>query len=323
VPFDRNNALNYANKYWNRACDDDRIAIESGAVSVNDKRKAMDAPRDKGWEVYFVSDGGRGENAVFARMVGGKLAETKPDPVLTDQTNHLDDCTHYVSRCLINEGINVKETNRANELIEALIKNPNAKVLALKTDQTEGQKIIDSGVFKVGDVVGYYAEGKGRYHHSAMYIGDANSTGGKITGGITCHSVCRFGGRTQAWNGANDDGWFINDGSGSYTLIHFTNDDPQLLDGNLFGWWQLGKNYYRIAADGTAKSTKVAPRNEEERVRHGDATAQLLQGSGEVIFIWQKPHGLIEVEKWSIGMRTRDVATVRTAAGPDTATRLF
>lgn len=323
MPFDRNAALTYASKYWNRACDDDRVAIESGSVPINDKRKAMDAPRDKGWEVYFVSDGGRGENAVFARMVGDKLVETKPDPVLTDLKDHLDDCTHYVSHCLLNEGITVKPTNRANELIEALIKNPNAKVLALKTDQTEGQKIIDSGIFKVGDVVGYYAEEKGRYHHSAMYIGDANSTGGKIKGGITCHSVCRFGGRTQAWNGANDDAWFINETSGSYTLIHFTADDPQLLDGNLLGWWQLGDNYYRVAADGTAKSTKIAPRDKDERLRHGDASAQLLQGSNEIIFVWQRAHGKIEVEKWSLGMRTRNVASVQTTNGPDTATKLF
>src|SRR6201999_2476739 len=120
VPFDRNNALSYANRYWNRACDDDRVAIESGAVSVNDKRKAMDAPRDKGGEVYFVSNGQRGENAVFGRLVGDKLVEQKPDPVLTDLNDHLDDCTHYVSRCLLNGGVNIKETHRANELIEAL-----------------------------------------------------------------------------------------------------------------------------------------------------------------------------------------------------------
>ena len=118
------------------------------------------------------------------------------------------------------------ETSRANELAEAMIKSPNTKALALKTTQKEGQKVIDSGIFKPGDLVAYYTEKKGRYTHSAMFVGKQTSQKDD-PGGITCHSLCRFEGLTKAWNGADDDVWFLHGGL-SYTLIHFSEDDPKI-----------------------------------------------------------------------------------------------
>jgi hypothetical protein len=224
MPINRKAAVEYARKYWNRVTDDDKFWTADEAVLVIEKREAMDAPASEGWEVFFVSDRQGGENAIFRRTVNGRT-EDKPKPLAT--WNQLDDCTHYVSRCLRAEGIDFKETPDANELAEAMINGRDTNTLALKTTQEEGQKIIDSGLFKPGDLVAYYTEEKGRYTHTAMYIGKQSGRADD-PGGISCHTVCRFQGLSEAWNGATDDSWFLHEGL-LYTLVHFSEDDLDIV----------------------------------------------------------------------------------------------
>jgi hypothetical protein len=201
VAIDRKAAVEYARKFWNRVADNDKFWISSAEISLAAKRKSMKAPAADGWEAFFVADGSGGEKAIFRRTVGGKT-EDMPDPIAI--WDDLDDCTHYVCRCLLKGGIALKETPRANELTETMIKSGKTKVLALKATKDEGQKVVDSGIFKPGDLVGYYTEKKGRYTHSAMFVGKQTGAAGD-PGGITCHTLCRFQGLTKAWNGADDD----------------------------------------------------------------------------------------------------------------------
>ena len=176
MPIDRKAALDYAKKFWNRVTDDDRFWTENAVVLLDDKRKKMAAPAKDGWEAFFVPDGSGGEKAIFRRTVAGKT-EDKPDPIAT--WDELDDCTHYVCRCLLKEGITLRETPRANELTEAMLKSSKTKTLALKVSKDEGQKAVDSGVFKPGDLVGYYTDKKSRYTHTAMFVGKQTSCRGR------------------------------------------------------------------------------------------------------------------------------------------------
>jgi NlpC/P60 family len=320
MPIDRQAAIAYAKKHWNRVCDDEIIAISSGTISVSAKRREMNAPASEGWEVFFLPDAKGGEFGEFRRTVGGKT-EIKPDPVVTFDA--LDDCTHYVSRCLKSEGLEITETHRANEMIEGLKKSSGAKVLAEKINREQGQKIIESGIFKPGDVIGVYTMDKSRYTHTAMYIGDQTSQP-DVVGGLTCHTICRYGGLTKAWNNADDDVWFLYEMPGqSYTLIHFSQDDSQLGIGWLYGWWKLGRSFYFVSLNGTAKSIQAAPSTKNDHLRHSDASAQLFQDSRGIVFVWRKQHAGIQVEKWSGGMPNQKTAIVQTQMGPAKATRLF
>ena len=63
-------------------------------------------------------------------------------------------------------------------------------------DQTAGQRVIDSGIFKPGDMIVYFNidphgdyGGAKQYAHSGMFAG---KRGGDTEGKITCHTICRF-----------------------------------------------------------------------------------------------------------------------------------
>ena len=297
MAIDRKAGVDYARKFWNRVCDDDKFWISSSVVSLGDKRRSMKAPASEGWEAFFVSNGAGGENAVFRRTVKGKT-EDKPDPIA--DWDDLDDCTHYVCRCLLAEGIPLTETPRANELTEAMIKSGKTKTLALRTTKEQGQKVVDSGIFKPGDLIGYHTAKKDRYTHTAMFVGKL--TGGKDDpGGITCHTVCRFQGLTQAWNGASDDAWFLHEGL-TYTLIHFSEDDSAPSGSTrqwLEGWWKVGSIFYFVTGNGHAFSTSHKPAKASQRLLTGTSVGYYFDNGRDVIFIWRASGGKVRLERWT------------------------
>lgn len=320
MPLDRDAAVGYARKYWNRVADDDKFWTSNAVVSLATKRKLMNAPASDGWEAVFVSDRQIGEKAVFRRTVGGKLDEM-PDPIAT--WDELDDCTHYVCRCLIKEGVALTETPRANELAEAMLKSRKTKTFALKTTKEQGQKIIDSGVFKPGDLVAYYTDGKGRYTHTAMFVGK-QSDRADDPGGITCHTVCRFAGLTRAWNGATDDAWFLSGGL-SYTLIHFSEDDSTLSAANrkwLPGWWKVGNDFYCVLEDGHAFATHSKPANRNQKLLVGNSVGYYFEAGREILFLWRNPGGKVKVERWTAPTAAKE-ATLKIDGFETSAMRVF
>jgi len=320
VPIDRKAAVDYAKKFWNRVADDDKFWISNTVVSLAAKRKSMHAPASDGWEAFFVANGSGGENAVFRRTVGGKTEEM-PDPIAT--WDDLDDCTHYVCRCLIKEGISLKETPRANELAEAMINSAATKTLALKTTKEEGQKVIDSGMFKPGDLVAYYTEKKGRYTHSAMFVGKQTSDPGD-PGGITCHTLCRFEGLSKAWNGASDDAWFLHGGL-SYTLLHFSEDDPKTSAATLKwlpGWWKIGSDFYFVSDHGRAYATHAKPTKASQKLLAGNSVGYYFEADKDVVFVWRKPAGKVQVERWTAPTNTKE-ASLKIDGSTASVTRVF
>ena len=306
MPIDRKAAVDYAKKHWNRVTDDDKFWTSNAVVPLATKRKSMHAPASEGWDAFFVSNGAGGENAIFRRTVAGKT-EDKPDPIAT--WDELDDCTHYVCRCLLKEGIALTETPRANELAEAMLKSSKTKTLALKTTKEQGQKVVDSGVFKPGDLVAYYTESKGRYTHTAMFVGKQTS-GKDDPGGITCHTVCRFEGLSKAWNGADDDAWFLHEGL-TYTLIHFSEDDRMISAatlGWLPGWWKCGDDFYCVLKNGRAFSSRSKPVKASQELLTSNTVGYYFENDTEVIFVWRKPVGKVQVERWTAPTDTKGAA---------------
>ena len=328
MPIDRDAAIAYARKYWNRMTDDGTFDVGSGSVNIAEKRKKLKAPASDGWEVFFLPDGQGSEDAVFRRTVKGKT-EDLDEPIETWKghggNGGLNDCTHYVSLCLLSGGAAITKTARANELAEQLLKSPKTKALAVRTTRSEGQKVVDSGIFKPGDFVAYYKQSEGRYHHTAMYVGklteDKNDPGG-----ITCHTLCRFRGLTKAWNGADDDDWSLGDNGDPYTLVHFSDDDAKISAATLTwlpGWWKVKNTYYYVLKDGRAYSTAVKPAKATQSLSGGNSVGYYFENGTEIVLIWRKAGGMVQVERGTPPPAAASSVALKIDGNVGSATRVF
>jgi len=304
MPFSRTNAVKFAETHWNTPADDGIFWLSNQGVTIADVRLRnvigtpfwRKAPVADGWQPFFVNDGSGGEKAVFRRVVAGVTEE-----ILINPWAGIADCAHFLSRCLTAGGITVAERG-VPSLVNTLQARSDTKTLCERVPTDAGQRVVDSGIFKPGDMIGYFnIDPKGdygglkQYAHSTMYVG---KIAGKKDGGVTCHTICRFPGKS--W--VEDSWWLQPPGHYTYTLIHFSQDDPAPAPGPLSaltGWWQLdyqGKTeYYLIHRGGTVAYTKKAPAKGQAVVHAPEGTAYwFMAPSGEITFIWRKT-GTVEV----------------------------
>lgn len=303
MAYKRTDAVSFADSHWNIPADDGIFWLSNQSVSISQVRlhnviptsSWKKAPVGDGWQPFFVDDGGGGEKAVFRRVVGGTTEE-----ILINSWDGIADCAHFLSRCISAGGVKMNERG-VPSLVNTLQSLPNTKTLCEKVVKEAGQRVIDSGVFKPGDMVGYFNidpagdyEGAKQYSHSAMYAG---KIGGKTDGGITCHTICRFPGRS--W--VEDSWWLKPPGHYTYTLIHFSDDDPTpdpVKAAALPGWWQLdyaGRTEYYLMRSGSVTYTKKAPTRGQTTVHLPEGTAYwFMAPNGEITFTWRKS-GTVEV----------------------------
>jgi hypothetical protein len=303
MAYKRTDAVSFADSHWNIPADDGIFWLSNQSVSISQVRlhnviptsSWKKAPVGDGWQPFFVDDGGGGEKAVFRRVVGGTTEE-----ILINSWDGIADCAHFLSRCISAGGVKMNERG-VPSLVNTLQSLPNTKTLCEKVVKEAGQRVIDSGVFKPGDMVGYFNidpagdyEGAKQYSHSTMYAG---KIGGKTDGGITCHTICRFPGRS--W--VEDSWWLKPPGHYTYTLIHFSDDDPTpdpVKAAALPGWWQLdyaGRTEYYLMRSGSVTYTKKAPTKGQTTVHLPEGTAYwFMAPNGEITFTWRKS-GTVEV----------------------------
>ncbi|PYX76380.1 MAG: hypothetical protein DMG78_01790 [Acidobacteria bacterium] len=303
MAYKRTDAVSFADTHWNIPADDGIFWLSNQSVSISQVRlhnviptsSWKKAPVGEGWQPFFVDDGGGGEKAVFRRVVSGTTEE-----ILINSWDGIADCAHFLSRCISAGGVKMNERG-VPSLVNTLQSLPNTKTLCEKVVKEAGQRVIDSGVFKPGDMVGYFNidpagdyGGAKQYSHSAMYAG---KIGGKTDGGITCHTICRFPGRS--W--VEDSWWLKPPGHYTYTLIHFSDDDPTpdpVKAAALPGWWQLdyaGRTEYYLMRSGSVTYTKKAPTTGQTTVHLPEGTAYwFMAPNGEITFTWRKS-GTVEV----------------------------
>jgi hypothetical protein len=306
MAFNRKSAVDYADKYWNIPADDGIFWLTNQSVSIDQVRQRnvignatwKKAAVADGWQPFFVNDNSGGEKAVFRRVVAGKTEE-----ILINSWEGIADCAHFLSRCLTAGGLQVEERG-VPSLVRTLQARSDTKTLCEQVPTSAAQRVIDTGIIKPGDMIGYFnVDPKGdyggakQYAHSTMYVGKVN---GNKDGGITCHTICRFPGRS--W--VEDSWWLKPPGHYAYTLIHFSADDPapNLSQVNgLTGWWQLNyagrTEYYLIEKSGSATYTKIAPKKGQLFVTAPQGSAYwFMAASGEITFVWRKT---ATVEVWA------------------------
>jgi hypothetical protein len=317
MKIDRAAAMDYARRFWNKPCDDGVFWLTSNAIDVAKKRVELKAPASDGWEALFVSNGRGAEEAVFQRTTPAGV-ETK----LIQPWEGLADCAHYLSRCLTAGGIAVSELG-VGSLVNKLQARTDTKTLAEKVPKDRGQAVVNSGILKPGDMLGYFNVdpdgdfgGARAYSHSTMYAGKPDPAD---EGRVTCHTVSRFPGLSFV-----NDKWWLHDGY-TYTFIHFGDDDPApgaATTTALPGWWKVeyfGRTeYYYIFKDGRARYTMKAPKSDQE-LRAPDGSAYWFQGTGKITFIWRKTG---TVEEWTPGPDPR-AFRISVNGTPGTSTKLF
>lgn len=317
MAFDRDAAFKYAETHWNVPCDDGMLWLSNEGLSIARERVKHAAPAKDGWEPMFVKgDGTDPEKAVFRRTVSGVTEEKLISP-----WDGLADCAHYLSRCLTAGGAKIAERG-VRELVQTLQSRSDTKTLCERAPRAGAQRVIDSGIFKKGDMVGYFNVdpagdygGRQSYTHSTMYVGKLDAAG---LGGVTCHTVARF--PPHSWV---NDSWWLHDGY-TYTLIHFSSDDASVKAVGAFlqGWWKhvygARTEYYYIFADGRARYTLKAPKSNRETLYSGDGSAYWFVDGSKVTFIWRKTG---TVETWTPSAEAYD--TVVNGGTRGMATRMF
>jgi hypothetical protein len=327
VAFDRTAAMNYATEHWNTVCDDNVIFLFGGRIDVDLEKKKKKLPDPNSWEVVFLPDPAfpdqPKEQAFFYRPTTGP----RPTPQTRDQfelvkfheDKGLADCAHYLSKCLQAGGLKGFLHPDVGPLVGSLRALPNTKTLGNLIPEPNAQRVIDTGIFKPGDIIAYFlkvphkpGEGTG-FSHSTMYIGDNR---------ITCHTVSRFGAQY------NDDTWDL---VGSdfphwrYTLIHFADDDPPSLSGLvglLDGWWEVtagaASQFYFFQSNGVVRRTLHRPGNTTQTLPKAAAKESAYwYDLGVSVLIFWIDTGV--VERWNFGPDFPD-QTVGTRADGDAIT---
>jgi len=292
MPYHRDAAIAYARKYWDRPCDDGVFWCKDHVVDVASMRKANNAPAKDGWEARFVPDAKGAEQAVFQRSKG---AET--ETIVIQKWEGLADCAHFLSRCMHAGGLPISEIS-VPSLVNHLKRRQDVKTLAEQLTREQGQRIVDAGLLKEGDMVGYFNidpngdwGGRQQYSHSTMYVGKIGS--GDV-GRITCHTKSRFAGLSS-----HPDQWHLDVNSYTYSFLHFAHDDapPWSVTSKLIGWWKKADNangYYYLSPNGGCRFSMLPPTEQ-----FGPPGISMYSGywflKGSVVtFVWN-PGALIDV----------------------------
>lgn len=329
--MDRKAAIAYANAFWDRPCQDGTFWNTKREIIVSHERARLKASAADGWEARFVPDGAGAEEAAFIQRDpdGISIASLpgKWNKITIWPWAGLADCAHFLSECLKAGKVQNAYSVSVPRLVKLLAAfRPSVmKTLAEKRSKDACQRVIDTGLFQPGDFIGYFNTdpqgdyGEIDYTHSAMYVG------GKF---ITCHTYCRYEDR-----GNFAVTWDIKHGF-NYTLLHFTDGDPQPSQATLdllLGWWEvtaLGKTlYYFFQRDGSVISSSKKPSSKTTAAsgQHGYWYEKDL----EVIIFWnQRDDSNVErIELTGIypAFNFDKTAASRSLsmAGGGTATRLF
>jgi hypothetical protein len=275
MSLSRTAVQSYAKTHWNTPCDDGRIATNSGHVSVAAKAAQWGATGPD-WSPVFVRDT-TGETLWFTHP-------SKPAIEAKDLNGDvLDDCTHYISRCLIKGGLNVLETAWTPTMVANLRARSDTKTLAEKVPVDRATRVMQTGMMKVGDVIAYFKYGL--YAHMGIRV---------ETNGMSCHTWSRYDSMVPG------DDWKLDHEHYLYTLIHFSSDDspPSTLGEISRGWWEAtsatGQWFYYLRPDGSCVWRPTKPSGSAVPGRDHAREGYWFERGAELLIFWTST-GSVEI----------------------------
>lgn len=274
MTLNRKAVESFAKTHWNTPCDDGRIATKRGHISVASKAAEFGATGPD-WSAVFVRDS-TGETLWFQHPTKGAIPTDLDGDVL-------EDCTHYISRCLINGGLNVVETAWAGSMVANLQARADTKTLAERVPLDRAQRIMDTGMMQVGDVIAYFKAGI--YQHMAVRV---------EKDGMSCHTWSRYAANVPG------DNWKLDHEHYLYTFIHFSSDDPppsttaQLSK----GWWEAktasGKWFYYLRPNGSCVWSPRQPSGAAVPARDPEREGYWFERGNQLLIIWNAT-GSVEI----------------------------
>lgn len=266
MAYNRTAVENFAKTYWNKPCDDNLIATNMGNISVTAKAAQFGAV-GPGWEARFVRDW-TGETLWFEHPAKGSIETDLHGDVL-------EDCTHYISRCLMQGGVNIIPTAWAGSMVNNLRARGDTKTLADRVPLAHAENVMATGVLQKGDVIAYWSHGM--YQHMAVRV---------ETDGMSCHTWSRYADKILG------DDWRLKTQNYVYTFIHFSSDDPPLstLAQISGGWWEArtttGQWFYYLLPDGSCRWTALRPHVSTPPARDPDRSGYWFEVGGTLLVFW-------------------------------------
>ncbi len=252
--YDRQSAGYYADSFWDTPCADGIIATSAGIVNVEQEfKKRMKGEKRSEWEARFVRNFVNPQTAK-TEVEAACFVKIK-DPrqkVMFRHWDGMNDCAHFVSRCLGDGGLTSVYAAGVPILEQNLRKLAITKTFGNRISYDRGKRIVASGILKPGDVIIYYTPQGTQGAHSVFYLGG---------GTMACHTRSRY-----------DESWQIGS-EYKVRFIHFSHDDPlpqPKLKQVLPGWWEVTyqqkKYYYYFHANGQVGYIKTKPANKHRPI---------------------------------------------------------
>jgi len=288
MPLDRKAVMEYADKHWFTPCDDGLIysyMAKGSAIHVEQEKQRLEREgklSGSGWKAVLLPEVDANNHVVDGKERGcfirpnpdGEeiIAGKKPAALTgkfdivafyerTGEHDGLVDCAHYVSRCLTAGGVKINHPGVPGLVSELRDRRPDTRTLGLEITRAQGDRIMNTGVMKPGDLIAYVHEdpkthSRG-YAHSALYTGiDAHNVHR-----LTCHTTARFKEFFfhTPWNITVDPEW-------RFTLIHFSDDvfpplpQPsrfQVTQGATAEVWDFKPNGHIVRGHGSSSPHQV------------------------------------------------------------------
>jgi hypothetical protein len=276
--YNRDAAGNYADSFYDMPCDDGFIAMSTGICNVEQEfKKRMKGEKRDDWEAKFFWD--------FVDPKTGTMHDeaacfenkaSRANRVLFCPWKGMNDCAHFVSKCLQDGGLRKSiYSPRVPDLEKNLRQLTITKTFGDRIDLERARRIVNTKILKKGDVVVYYKSKGSNGGHSAFYVPD---------GKITCHTRCRL---EEDFNILP--GW-------CYRFIHFSHDDPMpqpQLKQKLAGWWETiynsKKYYYYYQSNGKVAYTYTKPKNKNQSISAPSQRGYWFgKNSREHLVIWSE-----------------------------------
>jgi hypothetical protein len=277
MAYQRTAARRYAHKHWDIPCDDGLVAVKSSSKGLSMEeafRKKMQGERRADWQAAFLRNvQHNGTTEVEACCFIPTSPNATYREVVFATWSDLNDCAHYVLKCLQAGGIRLKDIGGVPILEQELRKLLNTRTLADRVPSSAAKRILETGLMKKGDVIAYC--GKNGFFHSSLYLGNKK---------IACHTTSRW---ESDWNLYSKD---------RVSLIHFSDDDPAPSTKQaswLPGWWEViwksTRYYYYYSRSGRVSYTKTRPKSLK-----GGMVAPMGKGywfresADQYVIIWMK-----------------------------------
>jgi hypothetical protein len=258
--LNRKAVKDYADSFWFCPCQDGKVCVPT-PLNVEDQRSKFGCPAPDWWPVFLVPDGNPFIDGLYFIRSNwtSELLNTfffnahfipESNRVLVQAWAGLNDCAHFVSECLKAGGVKEVYDLGVPKVVQNLHARADTKTLARLVDLSVAQRVVATGILKIGDVIAFGGENMAYYPHghSTVFMGNeavANHTR------LNHPTFKGLEGGKGNWKRYADPGRK----HPKVTIIHFAHDDPPLLAFALVGWWRI------LFRDGRAYSYHFSDQN--------------------------------------------------------------